>query len=435
MKRVLAATSAVLLLACATAAGAQDRLVEAVVFTGTHRIPDDSMRLWVQTREGDPFSREQVARDLRTILAQGYFEDVKVFTEDGPRGGLVVIFEVKEYPVILDIDYPGLKSVSESDILEEWRKRSVSVTKDAQLDPLRARRAAAVIRELLEHKGRPDAKVTVETEEISTTAVALHFRTEEGDLARVAEIDFEGNTAFSDDELRAHLKLVKEAGLVSGLTSKDIYDLAKIEYDLGNVREFYWSRGYLGVKFGDPVVTEDGRVGSGVPLVGGKDRGLKITVPVEEGRVYVVGKVEVVGATVYPDAVVKAVIGLKPGDVADYSKVRKGLYEDLAALYGERGYVDFDPVPTPELRIDPVDPSLGVVDWRFEMNEGRSYTVHRIEFAGNTFTRDNVLRREMVLNEGDTFNKRYLSLSVLRLNQLGFFHPIKESDADIRTNL
>src|SRR5213594_3912065 len=124
MKHVTAATSAVLVLVFVTTAAAgqrtvvQDRLVEEVRVTGNRRIPDDSMRLWVQTREGDPFSREQASRDLRTILAQGYFEDAKVFTEEGPRGGLIVIFEVKEYPVILDIDFPGLKSVSQSDVLE-----------------------------------------------------------------------------------------------------------------------------------------------------------------------------------------------------------------------------------------------------------------------------------------------------------------------------
>src|SRR3982751_5666365 len=106
----------------ASAPGGQDqpetKLVEEVQFTGNRRIPDDSVRLWVQTREGDPFSKDLVARDLRTILAQGYFEDAKVFTEDGPRGGLVVLFELKEFPVILDIDYPGMKSVSQSDVLE-----------------------------------------------------------------------------------------------------------------------------------------------------------------------------------------------------------------------------------------------------------------------------------------------------------------------------
>ncbi len=434
MKRVLAATSAVLMLVCATAVAAQDRLVEQVVFNGNRRIPADTMRLWIQTREGDPFSRDVAARDLRTILAQGYFDDAKVFTEEGPRGGLVVMYEVSEYPTILAIDYPGLKSVGESDVLEELRKRSLSISKDGQLDPVRARRAAGVIRELLARKGRPDATVEVDEEELSATAVALHFRTDEGDRVRVAEIEFDGNTVFPDSELRSQMKLVKEAGLVSGLTSKDIYDKEKIVYDLQSVRELYWKHGYLNVKFGDPVVEEAGRVGSGVPVIGGKDRGLKVTVPVEEGRVYRVGKVTIHGGTVYTEEVVKAVVGLKQDEVADFSRVQKGVYEDLKKLYGERGYLNFEANAAPDFRDDPLDPTAGIVDFAIDLDEGKTFTIGRIEFKGNTFTRDKTIRREILLNEGDSYVQRYFDLSLLRINQLDFFQPVRDTDVDIRKN-
>jgi outer membrane protein insertion porin family len=413
---------------------AESKLVEEVKFTGNRRIPDDSMRLWVQTREGDPFSRDQVSRDLRTILAQGYFEDAKIFTEEGPRGGLVVIFEVKEYPVILDIDFPGLKSVSESDILEEWRKRSIGLSKESQFDPVKANRAAATIRELLAGKGRPDAKVVAETEEISPTAIALHFRTEEGDRVRIATIEFEGNQAFSDEELRDHMKIVKEAGLISGLTSKDIYDKRRLEYELDRVRLFYYDHGYLNVKFGEPVVEEAGRVGSGLPLVGGKDKGLKIIVPVEEGKVYRIGNVTIEGETVYAEEIIRAVLGLKEGEVVHFEKIRKGLYEDLKKLYGERGYINFEASFVPELRDDQGAGTEGVADLSFTFEEGKSFTIGRIEFKGNTYTRDKVLRREVLVNEGDPYNQRYFDLSILRLNQLGYFNEIKDTDADIRTN-
>lgn len=414
---------------------AEAKLVEEVQFTGNRRIPDDSMRLWVQTREGDPFAREQVSRDLRTILAQGYFEDAKVFTEEGPRGGLVVIFEVKEYPVILDIDFPGLKSVSESDVLEEWRKRSIGLSKESQFDPVKANRAAAAVRDLLAGKGRPDAEVTAESEEISPTAVALHFRTVEGDRVRIAKIEFEGNQAFDDGRLRDEMKIVKEAGIISGLTSKDIYDKKRLEYELDRVRLFYYDHGYLNVKFGEPVVEEAGRVGSGLPLVGGKDKGLKITVPVEEGRVYRVGAVTIEGETVYSEEIIKAVLGLREGETVRFEKIRKGLYDDLKKLYGERGYINFEATFQPELKDDAATGTeTGVADLAFTLEEGKSFTIGRIEFKGNTYTRDKVLRREVLLNEGDPYNQRYFDLSILRLNQLGYFNPIKDTDADIRTN-
>lgn len=412
----------------------ESKLVEEIQITGNRRIPDDSMRLWIQTREGDPYSTDLIRRDLRTILAQGYFEDAKVFTEEGRRGGLVVIFEVREYPTILDIDYPGMKSVSESAVLEEWRKKSIGLSKESQFDPVKANRAAAVIRELLAAKGRPDAKVVVETEAISPTAVTLHFRTEEGDRVRVATIEFEGNQAFSSKTLRRQMKLVKESGLISGLTSKDIYDKEKLKYDLDRVRFFYYSNGYMNARFGEARVEEAGEVGSGFPIVGGKDRGLKIIVPIEEGRIYRTGDITIEGETVYSEEIIKAVIGLVPGEVIKYDKVQKGVFEDLKKLYGERGYINFEPSFVPDLKDDPNDPNYGIADWSFELNEGKSFAIHRIEFKGNTFTRDKVLRREVLLNEGDAYNQRYFDLSILRLNQLGYFNEIKDTDADIRTN-
>lgn len=410
------------------------RIVEAIDFQGNRRIPEDSMRLWVQTRENEPFSTDQIRRDLKTILAQGFFEDAKVFTEEGPRGGVVVIFEVKEFPIILDIDYPGLKSVSESDLLEEWRKRSLGLSKEAQLDPVKATRAAAVIREMLAAKGRPEAVVKWQEEDISPTAVILHFNVEEGPRVRVATIEFEGNQVFDDGDLRDAMKLVKQAGLVAGITDKDIYFKDKLEADIANLRFFYADHGYLNAKFGEPRVEDGGEVGSGIPLLGGKDKGLKITIPVEEGKPYYVGKVNIEGETVYPEDTIKAVIGLKEGELVRSSKIQKGVFENLKKLYGERGYIEFEPVFAPELRDDPADPSKGIADFNFQMEEGKSFAVRRIEFKGNTYTRDNVLRREVLVNEGDPYNQRLWDLSLLRLNQLGYFNEIKEADADVRTN-
>jgi outer membrane protein insertion porin family len=182
------------------------------------------------------------------------------------------------------------------------------------------------------------------------------------------------------------------------------------------------------VRFGEPVVEEVGRVDSGIPFVGGKDRGLKVTVPVEEGRVYTVGDVTVQGASVYPADVVERVLGLTRGEVLSLGKVRKAVYEDLEKLYGERGYVNFEATFVPDLRAD------GVADLHVTLDEGRSFVLDRLEFKGNTFTRDKVLRREVLLNEGEPYNQRLFDLSILRLNQLGYFDTIKETDADIRTD-
>jgi outer membrane protein insertion porin family len=412
----------------------EGKIVEQIEIRGARRIPESSMRLWIQTRENEPYAAEQIRRDLKTVLAQGFFEDAKVYTEEGPRGGVVVIFEVFEYPVILDIDYPGLKSVSETDLLEEWRKRSIGLSKESQLDPVKAQRAAAAIREMLAAKGRPDAEVKWDPERISQTAVLLHFNVTEGPRVRVAKVEFEGNQIFDDGELRGAMQLVKEAGIVAGITSKDIYFREKLDADLQRLRFFYADHGYLRATFGEPRIEDAGKVGSGLPFFGGKDKGLKITIPVEEGRQYKVGEVTIDGETVYPEETIRAVIGLKKGEVVRSSQIQKGVYENLKKLYGERGYLNFTADFAPEFHDDPNDPTTGTADFPFQIEEGKSFALRRIEFKGNTYTRDNVLRREVLLNEGDPYNQRLWDLSILRLNQLGYFNEIKEDDADIRTN-
>src|SRR5215510_13218847 len=197
----------------AVASRVQNVNVEQMLIRGNRRIPESTIRIWIGTREGDPYNPVQLDRDVRALYAQGHFEDVKVYAEDGTRGGKIVTFEVIERPLLLDIKYEGLKSIQQSTVLEEFRKRTVGLSKESQYDPVKARRAAAVIKELLANEGRPEAKVEPVTEQISATAVALTFKIEEGARYRVADIQFEGNKVFSSGYLRGQMKLVKELGL------------------------------------------------------------------------------------------------------------------------------------------------------------------------------------------------------------------------------
>src|SRR2546421_827884 len=171
--------------------------VEQVIIRGNRRIPESTIKIWIGTREGDPYNPVQLDRDVRALYAQGHFDDVKVFAEEGTRGGKIITFEVNERPLLLDIKYEGLKSVQQSTVLEEFRKRSVGLSKESQYDAVKAKRAAAVIKELLANEGRPEATVEPIVEPISKTAVALTFKVDEGPRFRVATVEFEGNKVFS----------------------------------------------------------------------------------------------------------------------------------------------------------------------------------------------------------------------------------------------
>jgi outer membrane protein insertion porin family len=418
------------------------RLVESVDIIGNRRLRKDDILYYIQTRAGDPYSEAAVQRDYQTLLSLTFFDKTatRVFTENGPRGGVNVIFEVKELPIIRDLTFDGLKSVQESDVLKAFRERRVGVAKENIYDPVKVRTAQRVIKELLSESGHPNAVVDVETEEVSATSLAVNFKISEGDRVRVVDIQFEGNTIFSDGALRGAMKYVKEAGLITRFKGSDILHREKLEYDLRLVDNYMRSKGYLQARHGEPRIEGVGRRRTGfpilpLPLISSVDEGLRITVPIFEGKVYRLGEFKVEGNSIFSEDQIRAVIGLQKGDVADGEKVTKGLFENLKKFYGQQGFIEYTAEPVPTFHDSPQNPNEGVVDFTVTIEEGKQFTLRRLEFVGNTFTRDNVLRREVLINEGDIYNDAYWEYSVVKLNQLGYFNPIdKDKDVDRRTN-
>jgi outer membrane protein insertion porin family len=419
--------------------GAQDVSIEEIEIRGNRRIPRESILYYVQSKPGDRYNKELIQRDFEAILNLGLFDPLKtrLLEADGPRGGRVIIIEVSEYPIIRDLQYRGLKSATESDVLKVFKERRVGVSKESQLDPSKAIAARNVLRELLAEKGHPEAKIEVEVEEISRTTVALVFDIDEGPRVRIKSIEFVGaSSKFSQRRLRGAMKLVKESGLLSTFTSKDIYFKDKLTDDLERVRFYLGTKGYLQAKIGEPQIEPAGETTSGIPLpiplLHKKGPGLKITIPVEVGRRYRIAKVEEKGVTLFPAGVVAAVTGLRQGEIASSEAIRKGVYENIKSIYGDRGYIqasaDLEPKFTDKTEEE------GEVEFTIHVDEGKQFSMRRLEFIGNTNTRDVVLRREVLINEGDPYSKRLWDLSILRLNQLGLFDEIKEKDAITRTN-
>jgi outer membrane protein insertion porin family len=420
----------------------QQRIVENVDIIGNRRLRKDDILYYIQTRPGDPYNVDQVQRDYQTLLSLTFFDKTatRVLTENGPRGGVNIIFEVKELPIIRDLTFEGLSSVAESDVLKAFRERRVGVSKESIYDPVKVRNAMRVIKELLAAGGHPNATVEERTEEVSATSLAITFHVEEGDRVRVVDIQFEGNTVFSDGQLRGAMKYVKEAGLITRFKSSDILDREKLEYDLRLVDNYMRSKGYLQARHGEPRVESVGRRRTGFPILplpflSSVDEGLRVTVPITEGKVYRLGEFKVEGNSIFSEAQIRAVIGLNKGDIANGEKVSKGLFENLKKFYGQQGFIEYTAEPVPTFKDNPANPNEGIVDFTVTIEEGKQFTLRRLEFVGNTFTRDNVLRREVLINEGDIYNDAYWEYSVVKLNQLGYFNPIdKDKDVDRRTN-
>ncbi|HYK22546.1 MAG TPA: outer membrane protein assembly factor BamA [Pyrinomonadaceae bacterium] len=418
------------------------RLVESVDIIGNRRLRKDDILYYVQTRPGDPYNEEQVQRDYQTLLSLTFFDKTatRVLVENGARGGVNIIFEVKELPIIRDLTFEGLHSVQESDVLKAFRERRVGVSKESIYDPVKVRNAIRVIKELLAAGGHPNATVEERTEEVSATSLAITFVVHEGERVRVVDIEFEGNSVFSDGELRGAMKYVKQAGLITRFRGADILNREKLDVDLRLVDNYMRSKGYLQARHGEPRVEGVGPRRTGFPILplpflSSVDEGLRVTIPIVEGKVYRLGEFKVEGNSIFSEAQIRSVIGLNKGDIANGEKVSKGLFENLKKFYGQQGFIEYTAEPVPTFKDNPQNPNEGIVDFIVTIEEGKQFTLRRLEFVGNTFTRDNVLRREVLINEGDIYNDAYWEYSIVKLNQTGYFNPIdKDKDVDRRTN-
>ncbi len=424
----------------------QQQVVESVDIQGNRRWRDEDLLYYIKTRAGDIYDPAVLERDLKELLTFGAFDKTatRVLTEAGVRGGVNVIFEVRELPIIRDLQFEGLKAVEESEVLKAFRERRAGISKESVYDPVKARNATRILRELLASKGYPNAKVSVREEEVSATSIAVYFEVEQGNRSRIIDIQFEGNEHFSDGELRNALQLVKETGLISRFQGQDILDLQKLQYDLQkNVKAHMFSKGYFQARIGEPVIEGLGvkrtdfipLITLPLPLISSKDDTLRITVPVTEGKVFRVGELKVEGNSIFSEQQILGYVGLKTGEIADGKRLQDAVYEDLKKVYGSQGFVQYNAEFDPVFKDNPANPNEGIVDITITIEEGKQFSLRRLEFTGNTFTRDRVLRREFLINEGDIYNQNYLEISVARLNQTQYFDPIdKDQDVEIRTD-
>jgi len=423
----------------------QQQIVESVDIQGNRRLRDEDLLYYIKTRPGDVYDPASLERDLKELLSLNFFDKTatRVLTEQGVRGGVNVIFEVKELPIIRDLTFKGLKAVQESDVLKAFREQRAGVSKESVYDPVKSRGAIRILRELLASKGFPNAKVDVSEEEVSATSIALTFTVDQGPRSRIIDIQFEGNEHFKNSELRGAMQYVKATGLISRFKGQDILDMRKLEADLQrNVRAYMWSKGYFQARIGDPQVVGLGLkrtdfiplITVPLPLISTVDDTLKIVVPITEGKVYRVGDLKVEGNSIFSEQQILNFVGLKKGEVADGKRLQDAVYEDLKKAYGSQGFVQYNAEFDPQFKDNPANPNEGIVDITITIDEGKQFTLRRLEFTGNTFTRDRVMRREFLLNEGDIYNQNYLEISVARLNQTQYFDPI-DKDQDVETRV
>jgi len=380
---------------------AGERVAEVRV-RGNRRIEADAILLRVRTKPGSPYSEAQLAKDARSLHELGFFRDLRVLSEASAEGRIVT-FEVEESPVVREI------SISGNDNVEGDKIRDIlTLTTGSTLDyPLLFENRGRV-QALYRAEGYYLAEVGYEIEPLSEAAVGIHFRVDEGEKLKLREIAFEGNEFFDDGELREGFQ-TRTWRFWSYATSwfdhSGTYSEPLFAQDLRKVRQKYADAGFLQVQVGEPnVIPEPG--------------GLRVRIPVTEGRRFRVGDLDVAGDKTVDFDKLRKLLGLERGEWFNQSFLTDDVTK-LRDYYRDRGFYFANVQPLTNL-----SGSSDAVDVTFQVQKGPLYFIRQIDLSGNTVTVDPVIRREIPIVEGELYSQRKILLAKDRVERLGFFEEV-----------
>jgi len=380
---------------------AAGRVLEVGV-RGNRRIDADAIRAVARTREGGTYTRREVSADIRRIFELGFFRDVQAVADPTDRG-VRVEFIVDEQPIIRRVTISGNDNMDPDDITERMTL-AVGATIDYPLVLENQRR----IESMYQAQGYYTAKVSYSVNPIDEAAVAVNYDVAEGDLLRLREVQFVGNDSMDTEDLMSGFQ-TKPWGLFSFIThfwdNSGMYAEPIFYQDLEKAQRKYLDSGFIRARIGEPDVAFD-------------ESGLRVTVPVDEGPRFMVGPIDVKGDDSMDAGKLARLVQLKPGEIFSRSKLSDDV-ERLRLYYADLGYFQAEVTPRTE-----VDPDTLTVACTFEASKGELFFVDRIDVAGNTRTRDDVVRRELSVVEGELYSAAALRRSRARLKRLGFFEEV-----------
>jgi outer membrane protein insertion porin family len=398
---------------------------------GNRRIPKESVLARLFSHQGDLYDKTIVERDYNSLWNTGYFAEVRIEASQTPACLQLIVY-VKEKPTIREINYKGLNAVPLSDVADRLKKEKAGFTVESQYDPTRVQRAENIVRALLGEHGHQFATIKVEVKNIPPAAVAITFDIKEGPTVKVGKIVFDGNDNLSDRYLRNSMKNLKPIGIPDSLILENIfprtYDASKLDEDIERIRAAYREKGYFHANPSDPITKiRDTTEFNPFLLHTTTGKRIDLLIPIEEGERYRLGGITFKGYSArFNPRALRAQFQNKDGEWFNATVFGKGL-QNLQKAYSGQGYINFTGTPTPRF-----DEAKHLIYLDIDIDEGKPYTIARIEFQGNTITRDKVIRRELLVDEGSIYNSQLVDLSLLRLNQLNYFETLK-TDQDVET--
>lgn len=380
---------------------AEGLVVGDIVVEGNRKIETDAVRARLVTKQGEPYSTEKIRQDVEALFRSGYFYDVIVSREI--RGDQVVLtYGIVEKPSITEVVFQGNSEVETADLQEAAAIRAYEI-----LDMNKVREATEKIQKAYEDKGFFLARITPKVEPVvEGESARVIFEIQENEKVKVKRITFLGNRNIRDGKLKGVMQ-TQEGGFFSFLSGSGAYKQDAFDRDVQVLNYVYFNEGYVQVRIDRPQV-----------YVTPDKKGIYITIRVEEGDRFKVGTVDFAGDLLFDrdDLFNSAEI-----DEADWY-AHETLLKDLRtfqAKYGDLGYAYANIIPRTRIREKDKE-----VDITFEIDKGNKVYFGKINVVGNTKTRDKVVRRELLIKEGELYNETRRRDSVANVQRLGYFEEV-----------
>jgi outer membrane protein insertion porin family len=374
--------------------------IDSIRVEGNQRVETAAILATVESKKGESLDYDKLDKDLRAIYRMGFFKDVSIETEEGPKGK-IVIFKVVEKPSIGNISFRGNKEEKANDLLKESGIKLYSILNRSEV-----RQSINRLKEYYRQKGYYNVQIEDKIEDLPGNEVSVIYEIDEGEKVFIKKIEFVGNTKFDDGDLKDVME-TSEKGLFSFITKSGLLDKRKLEFDVQKITVFYQNKGYLRAKVGEPEITYEPGVG------------LIITIQIIEGARYKVNEVKIEGDLIEPEEKLLKKVAINKEEFFSRKVVRTDIlalreeYADVGYAYAEVGpYVN-------------ENHEKHLVDITYKISKGQKVRFERINITGNTQTRDKVIRRELEVVEGEVYSGEGIRKSNQNLQRLGYFEDVE----------
>ena len=374
-------------------------VVKDIRVDGIQRTEAGTVFSYLPVKVGETMTDEKAAQAIKALFATGFFSDVRIEIDGG-----VVIVAVEERPAIAQIDFVGLKEFDKDQLIKGLKESGFAISRT--FDRSMLERAEQELKRQYLTRGRYAASITTTVTPLERNRVSINFTIEEGDAAKIKQINIVGAQSFQEQDLQELFQL-QTPNWISWYTKNDQYSKQKLAADLESLRSFYLNRGYLEFNIESTQVS-----------ISPDKKDIYITVSVSEGERYVVSSVKLAGELILPEEEFRASMKVKPGDVFSRESLNESTKTISDKLSG-KGYAFANVNAAPELDKEKRQVALTVF-----VDPGKRAYVRRINISGNTKTRDEVIRQEVRQMEGAWYDDERVKLSKQRVDKTDYFGEV-----------